>query len=150
MQVGQNNNTSFGFNAIKFLDEGAEQVFNKKNSKIKPAVLQQALNEIKNLKPTVGSDVDVFVCAIDKGGKKEASYLTYKEKGSLIRKGCVQLNEIKNHTVDGLKEAFQKLSKQVDETRLMEKEYYEEWLRNPLKNKIRQMPAFMREQQGKL
>lgn len=144
MQVGPNNNTSFGFNAIKFLDESAEQVFNKKNSKIKPEALKQVLEEIKNIKPTVGTDVDVYVSSWLPGTKNEASYLTYKEKGSLIRKGYVELREMTKHTVEGIKEAFQKLAKQVEETRLMEKECYEEKIKNSWVRREPLVPPFMR------
>lgn len=145
MQLGQSRPTSFGFNSIKFVDEASEQVFNRKNKCIKSDVLKQTLEEVKNFKPNIGTDVDVFITGVLKGTKYEATCLTYQEKGSLIRKGCVQINEIKDHTVKGIKDAFQKLAKQVDDIRLMEKECYEEKLLNKSipRDKIIK-PPFMR------
>lgn len=144
MQIGAKNNTSFGFNAVKFLDNTSEQVFNKKNKFINKELLQKTLEDVKSLKPTIGGDVDVFICQVGNKHKKPITYLTYQEKGSFIRKGGVCI-EGKSHKLENIKEAFNRLVNQVDEIRLMEKSYYEEKIKNQLLKEPVTKPVFMRE-----
>ena len=104
-----------------FLDEGAEQLFNMKNKHLNKEKLANVLNEVKNIKPTSGPDVDVFIGICGKNSKTPVSYLTYKEPNSLIRKGFIYI-ENKKHSLENILNAFKKLANQVDSTRIMEEE----------------------------
>ena len=138
MQIGHNDNgTSFGFNNIKFLDESAEQLFKIKSKHIKQDVLTKVLEEVKNIKPKSGPDVDVFIGAFGKDTKHPYSYLTYQEPNSLIRKGYAYIHEAKKHTIDGIIETFKNLANQVDERRVIEAEFKAERAAKAAKKALR-------------
>ena len=63
MQVTKvnNNNTSFGINAVRFLSEEAQSNFDRMARNMNFNQKFFLLEEIKNIKPKSGPDVDVFV-----------------------------------------------------------------------------------------
>lgn len=61
MQISQNNNPSFGINSVKFTNFLVKSEFDEMTKKISPKKLTKMWDEIKNIKPNKGPDVDVFI-----------------------------------------------------------------------------------------
>lgn len=61
MQISQNNNPSFGINSVKFTNSLVKSEFEEMTKKISPKKLTKMWEEIKNIKPNKGPDVDVFI-----------------------------------------------------------------------------------------
>lgn len=115
MQISQNNNQSFGINLIKFEDKASQELFNRKNRAISPKVMTKVMEEVKQMKPKNGPDIDVYIGRSYQDG---LSTLTYRENSKdTIGKAFDKINAQYNHTSDSILNAFRRLVNKVDEYR---------------------------------
>ena len=115
MEISQNNNQSFGINLIKFEDKASEALFNRKNRAIPPKQLAKVLEEVKQMKPKTGPDIDVYIGQSYKDG---LSTLTYRENSKdVVGKAFDKINAQYNHTPDSIRNAFHRLINKVNEYR---------------------------------
>ncbi len=114
MQISQNNNPSFGINSVKFTNSLVKSEFEEMTKKISPKKLTKMWEEIKNIKPNKGPDVDVFI---------NGSLLSYGRLGLQhptvnleVRKG--KNTSIVEHVLEGkpkkIIEGFKNLITKVD------------------------------------
>ena len=123
MQISQSNNqTSFGINSIKFTSPVAKQAFEKATKKIPSEKMAGILQEIKNMKPKHGPDVDAFIGTFSAGGS--GVYLNariYEGKNNVQDIGTTFSSIFKKEstvTPKTLLKAFKNLINNVDNKRL--------------------------------
>ena len=133
MQVNNVNNTSFGINAVRFLEQEAVDNFNKMARTMDYNQQFKMFQEIKNIKPKIGPDVDVFVGSAKKLGSNDDVYLSAqsklnKQEGFEILNS--RMNDNYENCFEGFKHAlskeqivntFKKLVNSVDEARAAHK-----------------------------
>ncbi|MBR1753658.1 hypothetical protein IJ732_02375 [bacterium] len=115
MQVTQSNNTSFGINLIKFEDKASKELFQSKNRFIGNKAMANMWNEIKQMKPQKGPDIDVYIGQAFKDDK--FSTLTCrKDSGDILGKAFAII-EGTDHSSKSIIKAFKKIIRSVDEYR---------------------------------
>ncbi len=120
MQISQSQNKqSFGINMVKFEDELAKETFNAKNILISKAKMAKVWQEIGNMKPKVGPDIDVFIGCDSLNGFM--SRLTYNGSKSMSNMGDAEIKGGFFHTPKRILNAFKELINVVNEDRLGKK-----------------------------
>ena len=117
MQISQNNNQSFGINLIKFEDKASQELFNAKNKAIPAKTMAKVMEEVKQMKPKIGPDIDVYIGRSYQDG---LNTLTYREnEKDVIGKAFDKINCMCNNTPEKIVNAFHRLVNKVDEFRAL-------------------------------
>jgi hypothetical protein len=116
MQVSNNNNTSFGINLVRFENKEAKDFFNSKNTLIGKNAMARMWNEIKDLKPKKGPDIDVY---IGRSTDDKFSTLTCKQTvgDKVFQKAFAKIDGENEHTSNGIIKAFKDVIYQINKDR---------------------------------
>ncbi len=109
MQIGQNNSTSFGIKTINYASPKTKEFFNTGLKHVKNEKLTQMWDEIRQIKPKIGNDVDVLVTKLG----INSVYLDYTKNNGTYLLQKVQ-NDGKVIEPVNLIEAFKNLVAKID------------------------------------